>query len=161
MNCELLELINVGLYEVARTNITRAQELEAGIVLAILGFTMTFTILIILTLSIKIMSVIVTRYVRSRERREAKPREAPIPKPEIPAKPTIPKAKLALPVPAEVIAAAIAGVRMYLEEKMGLRKPVSRPLQANYWVLAWRLDSTFNLNELDHTRWDKSRRIRW
>ena len=152
--------INI-LYEIAKTNITRTQELEAGVVLAILGFTMTFAILIILTLSIKIMSIVVTRYVRSREKRKPKPVEAEKPKPEVGVKPVVSEAKPALPVPPEIIAAAITGVRMYLEEKMRLRKPVTRAPRINYWVFAWRIDSSFNLNDLDYTRWDKSRRIRW
>lgn len=122
---------------------------------------MTFTILVILTLSIKIMSVVVTRYVRSREKRRPKPVEAEKPKPEVEVKPAVPEAKPALPVSPEIIAAAITGVRMYLEEKTRLRKPVTRAPRINYWVFAWRIDSSFNLNDLDYTRWDKSHRIRW
>ena len=156
----LLESINI-LYEYIKTNITRAQELEAGIVLAILGFTMTFAILIVLTLSIKIMSVVVTRYVRSREKRKPKPVEVEKPKPEVEVKPVVPEAKPTLPVPPEIIAAAITGVRMYLKEKTRLRKPIIRAPRINYWVFAWRMDSSFNLNDLDYTHWNKSRRIRW
>ncbi len=140
-------------------NVTRAQELEAGTVLAVLGFTMTFTILIILTLSIKAMSIVVSKYVSSRERK--RPREAV----EVEAAPAPPKPVEVKPptptIPVEAIAAAITGVRLYLEEKMGLRKLSPRYKPVNYWVLSWRIDSTMNLNELDYTRWNKSRRIRW
>ncbi len=120
---------------------------------------MTFTILIILTLAIKAMSIAVSKYVASRERR--KPKEA------IEAvTPTVPETIAVKPpsptVPVEAIAAAITGVQLYLEEKTRLRKPTPpKHVYVNYWVLSWRLDSTMNLNELDYTRWGKSRRIRW
>ncbi len=117
---------------------------------------MTFTILIILTLAIKIMSVTVSRYVESRKRRKTERAVEAV-------TPTVPEIIAAKPpsptVPIEAIAAAITGVQLYLEEKIKLTPP--KHVSTNYWVLSWRLDSTMNLNELDYTRWDKSRRIRW
>ena len=149
--------------EVAK--VPRSAEIEAGIVLAVLGFTMTFVILSILTVSIKLMSIAVTKYVKWKESRK-KPVEAVEAAAEVPTAPAPTPAAPAAPaaeleVPPEIIAAAIAGVRAYMEEKIGKRKRRERIAPVNYWVLAWRLESGFNLNDLDYLAWNKSRKPRW
>ncbi len=151
------------LQEVAK--IPREAEVEAGIVLAVLGFTMTFVILSILTVSIKLMSMAVTKYVKWKESRkkavEAVEVEAPVTPAPTPVAPAAPAPSAELPVPPEVIAAAIAGVRAYMEEKTGRRKRREKYAPVNYWVLAWRLEAGFNLNDLDYLAWNKSRKPRW
>jgi len=149
------------LQEVAK--VPREAEVEAGIVLAVLGFTMTFVILSILTISIKLMSMAVTKYVNWKKSREkvtkAVEAEAPVTPAPTPVAPAAPTAEI--PVPPEIIAAAIAGVRAYMEEKMGRRKRREKYVPVNYWVLAWRMEAGFNLNDLDYLAWNKSRKPRW
>ncbi len=147
------------------SKVPRPAEIEAGIVLAILGFTMTFVILSILTVSIKLMSLGVTKYVKWKESRKKPVRaveasiESPTTLAPTPVAPTVPTTELE--VPPEVIAAAIAGVRAYMEEKTGKHRRRERAVPVNYWVLAWRLESGFNLNDLDYLAWNKSRKPRW
>ncbi len=147
------------------SKVPRPAEIEAGIVLAVLGFTMTFVILSILTVSIKLMSVAITKYVKWKESRK-KPARAVEAATEVPAAPTPAPVAPATPaaeleIPPEIIAAAIAGVRAYMEEKIGKRRRRERMAPINYWVLAWRLEAGFNLNDLDYLAWNKSRKPRW
>ena len=128
--------------------ISRTQEIEAGVLLAFLGFALTFVVLSLLTIMIKVTSISVERCKRKEKKEPALAEETTV-------RVVHPPEKL---VPTSIIAAAVAGVGLYLREKS--RFPVSKfqEKRIDHWTLSWRIQSSSNLEAFDERLWKKRER---
>jgi len=120
----------------------RDVQLSAGMVLAALAIIVSFLVLGILTISIKLMSMGVLKYL---SRREKKVKGPPTPVTEI----KVPEVRVeaAPEVTPEEVAAAVTAVHRFIAERLrpAVPAPTARPV--NYWVMTWRRDICINLNE--------------
>ncbi len=140
MGCAWLDIYGLILAAMSILQPPRDEQISAGIVLAILAFTVTFLVLGILTISIKLMSIGVSRFIGKKKVQ------------------TPPSTEVETPVSVEVrtihevspeeVAAAVAAIHRYLTEKT-LAPTTPKPLTSP-WVLAWRMDACINLNDYDY-----------
>ena len=114
----------------------RSMQLKAGASLAIAGFIVTFAVLGVLTVIIKVVAALGARV-------EAKKKAAgvvAVAKPAVetvPAAPTVSIAPAAEEVEAEIAAAAVAAVQAYLREKEAAR--AGAPEKVDAWVIGERV----------------------
>uniref|UniRef100_A0A7J3ZIS5 Uncharacterized protein n=1 Tax=Fervidicoccus fontis TaxID=683846 RepID=A0A7J3ZIS5_9CREN len=127
---------------IAGGTVTRTQELEAGLVLALLGFILTFTVLSILTITLKLTSIAVT-HLRRREKEATTTNRIGVAR-EAPEGRHLPK---------ELIAAAVAGISLYLKEKLERTPPAPKERRVDYWTLSWRMQSSKEPEALEARPW--------
>ncbi len=127
-------------------------QLAEGLVMGVLGYTMTFAILIILSIAMYITSKIVSKV--------EKPAISPAPKPEVTMAPVAQAPELS---PEEAVAVSTA-IHAFLAEAAPpasvIAPPVSRGWGPNPWVIKARLDTRVYLGDFTYIRRKKLPEVR-
>ncbi len=127
-------------------------QLAEGLVMGALGYTMTFAIIIILSIAMYVTSKIVSKI--------EKPAAAPAPKPEVTPTPTVTAPELS---PEEAVAAT-AAVHAFITETMPVALVTAPSTPQGWgpspWVIKARLDTRVYLGDFTYIK-EKKKVRRW